>query len=241
MPIKDPVKRAEYQKKYHKRWYKRNRGDRVEQVRQRKRGIREWMRELKETLSCERCGLSGQDNAWALEFHHREPETKVALVSSLVAAGASKNKIMAEVEKCEVVCSNCHRKEHYAEHRDAIEKGEDSLWTSAGKAGARNQVFNGDHLNREKRRRRKRRKQRKAEEEGTKVKAGPARETDNDIDTFLRKIELGVELQPDEARRLRRLLKRQFSDKQMEGEIESRFSIQDDIGSDTDNNPIEES
>jgi hypothetical protein len=228
MPIKDPVKRAEYQKQYHKRWYGRNRGNRVEQVRQRKRGIREWMREYKETLSCERCGLSGEDNAWALEFHHRDPETKIALVSTLVAAGSSKKKIMAEVEKCEVVCSNCHRKEHYAEHREAVENGEDSLWTKAGKAGAQNQVFNQDHLNREKRRRRKRRKQRAKEESGTKIKAGPERETDNDIDTFLRKIELGVELQPDEARRLRRLLKRQFSDKQMEGEIESRFTEQPD-------------
>jgi len=224
MPIKDPKKRAKYQKEYHEKWYSQNRGDRVAQVAKRKRGIREWMRTLKESLSCERCGLSGQHNAWALEFHHRDPQDKVSLVSTMVSSGMAKKRIEAEIAKCEVICSNCHRKEHYEEHRQALEDGEKSIWMKAGEAGAQNMAFNKDNLTREKKRRRRRRKQRLQAINGGTV-SGPKQTVHNDIDSLLYKIENGATLDKNEADRLRRLIAySQNLEFQMEGETEQFMS-----------------
>ena len=51
-----------------------------------------------------------------LEFDHRDGEVKDESVSVLVGYGVAR-KVKAEVEKCEVRCSNCHRK------RTAIQQG----------------------------------------------------------------------------------------------------------------------
>lgn len=223
MPYKDPEKRRQYNRDYHKRWYHRNKSQRISQVQQRKRQIREWMRQLKEGMSCVKCGLSGMENAWALEFHHKNHEDKETIVSSLVSAGASKKKILAEIAKCDVICSNCHRKEHYQQHRDAVEKGEKSIWVKAGEAGAENMMFAKDMMTSSKRRRRNRRKTR-----GKKGKSGPERECNDDIDTFLRKLEKGATLSEGELKRFRHLIGRQEKGWQMEGETEEFVDIESD-------------
>jgi len=46
---------------------------------------------------------------YVLDFDHRDPSTKLAKVSALVFSG-SKELLLAEIEKCDLVCSNCHRK-----------------------------------------------------------------------------------------------------------------------------------
>jgi hypothetical protein len=43
-----------------------------------------------------------------MDFDHVRGE-KVANVSVLVAGGASRRRVLAEIAKCEVVCANCHR------------------------------------------------------------------------------------------------------------------------------------
>lgn len=232
MPYKCPEKRAAYNKDYHKKWYHRNRSQRVDQVKQRKRQIREWMRQMKEGMSCVKCGLSGMENAWALEFHHRNHEDKETIVSSLVSAGAAKKRIIEEIDKCDVICSNCHRKEHYLEHRKAIENGEDSIWIAAGKAGADNEMFSKDILTKTKSRRRRRRKQR-----GKSGNTGPDRVVNDDLDTFMRKLSLGKTLTDAEVARMNRLVQRLRKGWQMEGEIEEFM----DIEPDTDINPEDDS
>lgn len=42
-----------------------------------------------------------------LDFHHRDPSTKVATISSLTRA--SKEKRQAEIDKCDILCKLCHR------------------------------------------------------------------------------------------------------------------------------------
>jgi hypothetical protein len=41
-----------------------------------------------------------------MHFHHRDPNTKVTAVAKLVSCNPSR--IYAEMEKCDVLCSNCH-------------------------------------------------------------------------------------------------------------------------------------
>lgn len=54
---------------------------------------------------CIDCGYG--DNPVALDFDHREPELKTLNVSAMLTY--SWVKIMAELDKCDVRCANCHR------------------------------------------------------------------------------------------------------------------------------------
>jgi hypothetical protein len=43
-----------------------------------------------------------------MDFDHRDPAKKASRVTSLVGR-AGIQRILAEVEKCDIVCANCHR------------------------------------------------------------------------------------------------------------------------------------
>ena len=70
---------------------------------------REWFNEYKKTLKCIKCG---ENHVACLEFHHRDPGEKDFEIASLVST-ANKEKLLKEMEKCDVLCANCHRKHHY--------------------------------------------------------------------------------------------------------------------------------
>ena len=61
-----------------------------------------------------KCQDCGEDNIFALEFHHTFADEKEDGVSQLFSRGKSLNKIMDEVSKCELLCSNCHRVRHFS-------------------------------------------------------------------------------------------------------------------------------
>jgi len=68
---------------------------------------RKWFYDIKAELKCERCGFS---HPAALDFHHKDPSKKSFGISANKHVG--KEKILEEIKKCEVLCSNCHRIEH---------------------------------------------------------------------------------------------------------------------------------
>lgn len=113
MPFKDPERRRQYQKKYHADWYETNKEKRRAEVKARKVKIREWFHDYKRSLSCSICGLSGKDYPGALDFDHRPGEEKDMIVSKLVGDGYAKSRIQKEIEKCDVLCANCHRRVTY--------------------------------------------------------------------------------------------------------------------------------
>ncbi len=59
---------------------------------------------------CRNCGLK---DPTVLDFHHRTRTDKVAAVSKLLASRLDLIAIVREIDKCEVICANCHRREHY--------------------------------------------------------------------------------------------------------------------------------
>lgn len=65
-----------------------------------------WLASYLKEHPCNKCGAT---NILALEFHHREPKDKKYRVSELVSTGKSLERIFKEVDKCDVLCSNCHR------------------------------------------------------------------------------------------------------------------------------------
>jgi hypothetical protein len=69
-----------------------------------------WLREYKRTLAC---GMCRENHPACLDFHHRDPTQKDFRISALGCMGWSKERVLAEIAKCDVLCANCHRKLHY--------------------------------------------------------------------------------------------------------------------------------
>lgn len=57
---------------------------------------------------CERCGYC--KSKWALNFHHLDPATKSFNIGS--ATTRSWKVVQAELDKCILLCANCHAEEH---------------------------------------------------------------------------------------------------------------------------------
>ena len=57
------------------------------------------------------CVLCGESELAVLDFHHRREEDKSFNLSG-AACAKSLERLRAEVEKCAVVCANCHRRVH---------------------------------------------------------------------------------------------------------------------------------
>lgn len=91
-----------------KRWYARNRIQHIALVRKRKQEMRAWMRGYKAMKGCEKCGETDPE---ALDFHHRDEKEKSFSLHNCANTHGFEQ-IKKEVAKCDVYCSNCHRKFH---------------------------------------------------------------------------------------------------------------------------------
>lgn len=91
------------------RWYFKNRDYQIETKERRRRDLREWFTGVKQA-EC-RCRECGEERSPALDFHH--PDRKNSGVSQMVNHGYSKGRIREEMDRCIVLCANCHREEHY--------------------------------------------------------------------------------------------------------------------------------
>ena len=72
--------------------------------------VKEWFENYKSTLKCSRCDES---HIATLCFHHIDPSTKEMNVSETIGYRWSIKRIQKEIDKCIVLCANCHAKEHY--------------------------------------------------------------------------------------------------------------------------------
>lgn len=107
MPHKDP----ESAKAWRREWWKtatKARQDQNTAARKRRNTINDFLREHKIAAGCADCKYRKHHSA--LEFHHttREKDINLSFAKSLSQA-------KAEVAKCIVLCSNCHRIRHWNE------------------------------------------------------------------------------------------------------------------------------
>ena len=70
---------------------------------------RQWLEDIKNKLFCEICKES---RYWILDFHHTDPNEKEGSVSRLIRS-VSKDRVLEEIKKCQVLCANCHRDLHH--------------------------------------------------------------------------------------------------------------------------------
>lgn len=61
---------------------------------------------------CIKCGISYPEEPYVIfDFHHRDPNEKEFDWAKMRLR--SDEKITEEINKCDLLCSNCHRKEHF--------------------------------------------------------------------------------------------------------------------------------
>lgn len=95
---------------YQRRHYLRNKKKYIENKNKYKEIGKEYMQKVKATSRCEFCGES---HIAVLDFHHKDHTTKSFSLSGCY--GKSIATVQAEIDKCIVLCSNCHRKLHYSQ------------------------------------------------------------------------------------------------------------------------------
>lgn len=94
---------------YYRQWDKDHPNRTAQRVTKRRKALSKWYQAFKTTLTCSHCP---ENHPACLEFHHLNPKSKDVHLSLAVNRGWSKERIMKEIAKCIVLCSNCHRKEH---------------------------------------------------------------------------------------------------------------------------------
>jgi hypothetical protein len=114
MPYKDLEVRRVKQAIYSKTYYEKNKSEVITKINGRKKVNRAWFRAYKSDLLCKNCG---ENHPSALDFHHKNPKKTDKKVNELVSDGHTRHRIKEEIDKCEVLCSNCHRKLHHEERK----------------------------------------------------------------------------------------------------------------------------
>ena len=103
-------KSLERRKEYHRVWYAKNRTRRLTQInadRDRRRGVARVF--IYEYLRHNPCTDCGERDIIVLDFDHVHGQ-KVANISKMINEGRPLEIIREEMAKCEVVCSNDHRR-----------------------------------------------------------------------------------------------------------------------------------
>lgn len=90
-------------------YYSRNKQTYIDKNYSAKKRNKKWIDEYKKDLKCIKCG---EDETCCLDFHHIDPKNKKIEISLLKRSTLSLDSIKKEIDKCIVVCSNCHRKLH---------------------------------------------------------------------------------------------------------------------------------
>lgn len=107
MPFKDAKKARAAHRIYNKRWYQKYSAEIIEKRTRRQRAIVAFVRSQKVACKC------GESHPACLDFHHRDSSAKSVSLANVAKMGWSLARVKKEIEKCDVTCSNCHRKLHW--------------------------------------------------------------------------------------------------------------------------------
>ena len=107
------------------RWHYRNVEWNTERTLQRRAKLRGWINERKRERGCARCG---ETDPACLDFHHENLDEKELSVCDMITHGFGRDRLRVKIEDCEVLCANCHRKEH------ADDRGADGAMDRAGQS-----------------------------------------------------------------------------------------------------------
>ena len=94
-------------------------------------------------VPCQDCKVSYP--TWIMDFDHRPGEIKVAGVSALVRDKCSLSVIQEEINKCDVVCSNCHRNRTHMRYLERLKESKNKV-NDASSSNSRTPDSESDNL-----------------------------------------------------------------------------------------------
>ena len=74
------------------------------------------IQDLKIGIKCAKCGYN--KCGAALEFHHINPEEEDEKVARMITNNYRLDIVKKEIEKCIVLCANCHHEFHFLNNND---------------------------------------------------------------------------------------------------------------------------
>ena len=142
MPYKNPAQQRAAQRRHYeanKDLYVRRARDHNDRERQR---VRSYLTDYLSSRSCTDCG---EDDRVVLEFDHRDPSQKRFEIGQANSLRMSLSAVIAEIEKCDVRCANCHRRRTWRQRQQGAfsrnESGEaTTLPLFEDHSGHRNQI-----------------------------------------------------------------------------------------------------
>lgn len=105
-----PSKNIDTIKKHRDRWYRDNKRKQMDRQLKRRKELKTWLLEYKKQQSCADCGMLFLERPECCDFHHLDPASKIDRVSKMVLY--SRESALRELQKCIVLCANCHRTRH---------------------------------------------------------------------------------------------------------------------------------
>lgn len=101
------------QSEYHALYYEKHKRTYLDKA-QKRRETEDafWFDEIRKikNVPCMDCGHNFPPVC--MDFDHRDPEQKVGTISSMIGSNCKREDIFEEIEKCDIVCANCHRIRH---------------------------------------------------------------------------------------------------------------------------------
>lgn len=101
------------QANYGKKWYQDNKQQHSENVRKntkrRRQELSLYVFNYKLAHPCLKCK---ETDPCCLQFHHKEAKEKDLEISIAIRNGWSNERLQKEIDKCIILCANCHAKEH---------------------------------------------------------------------------------------------------------------------------------
>lgn len=73
--------------------------------------------EVKASIGCAKCS---DTRSYVLDFHHKDPSIKDANIARMTSNKNRLEDIQKEIDKCVVLCSNCHREFHHLEFTQGL-------------------------------------------------------------------------------------------------------------------------
>ena len=110
MVYKDYQKQLANQREF----YKRNPHKARVSKKKREKEIQLYVRLAKEGKPCKDCGKSYP--YYVMQFDHRERKLKECTPSKLCRKGWCDERIQKELDKCDIVCGNCHAERTYQQN-----------------------------------------------------------------------------------------------------------------------------
>jgi hypothetical protein len=103
------------QKEYDAAWYQANKARRRAKARADQQRYVAWLDSLKEGRPCADCGQVYPP--YVMEWDHLPGVEKTLVLGNTRGSAHGKERILAEIAKCELVCANCHRERTFGKRK----------------------------------------------------------------------------------------------------------------------------